>query len=133
MGNILGEIGKAVAGAVKSRRASNAAKKLHHSSANVAERARKAGDLTKAASEVKAAKKYAGKKGFKRGVAAGVGSVAAGQFVKKNKISVSVAPRGAKEKAEKAVEREKAKVKSATTRKLSTKKYKFSQGGTKKK
>ena len=133
MGGIVRELTEAAVRAFKSKRASNAAKNFHHSSANVAERARKAGDLTKAASEVKAAKKYAGKKGFKRGVAAGVGSVAAGQFIKKNKISVSVAPRGAKEKAEKAVEREKAKVKSATTRKLSTKKYKFSQGGTKKK
>ena len=78
---------------LKARRAAKRVAKEYQGSAVVAERARRARDLGAAASEVKAAKKFAGKQGFKRGVGVGVAGVIAEEFLRKNKVSVSTEPR----------------------------------------
>lgn len=117
MADVIGGILKAAKSGIKARRAAKEAEKMYQSSANVAERSRKASDLTKAASEVKGAKKFAGKKGFKRGVAVGVAGSIAGEFLRKNKVSISTTPRDAAPKKKKAVKKK--------TAKTSTKRYTF--------
>jgi len=89
----MGEIFKAVGKIARDRRAAKQAEKLQQNAVNVAERTRRAGSLSAGAAEVQAAKKYAGKKGFKRGAAIGVLGTLGTQFALKNKVDVTTSPR----------------------------------------